>query len=127
MVFPASGCEMMANVRRRDISFVLLIYKVCLMLVHYSLDAVMQAILPIGNFNVICFLDFCFVEYAVAGPMSRSGVVGTAAWQHTAAGDARDTMNGLGEIIPRDGPLVTVMVDAVFPFLGLSDGDNGRR
>ena len=83
-----------------------------------------QALVPVGNGDAVGLFDFALVEHAVEGAVCPAGVLVAADGFHP-AGDAGQTVDGDGEVVPAAGPFVGEVVDARHEGLGREHGKDG--
>ena len=76
-----------------------------------ALDALTEAVFPVGYFEVKCLFYFCLVEHAVMGTCGRRGIFGGVERPNMAGGDTCKAVYGLGEVVPRRDALVREMID----------------
>lgn len=89
------------------------------------MHALREALFPMRDFDAKGFLDFCLVQHAVGWSVSRCGIFSGVQRLDVASGDARNAMNGLGEVVPAGNPLVGEVVDARHDAL-VDDGHDGQ-
>ena len=90
-------------------------------------NALLEAVLPVGDFQVIGLLDLGLVEDAVVRTCYGCGVLGGVQGTDVASGDAGQPVNGLGEVVPRADALVGEVEDARLNALGDSSHDSSGQ
>lgn len=83
-----------------------------------------EALFPMRDFDAEGFLDFCLVQHAVSWSVSRCGIFSGVQRFDVTGGDARNAMDGLGEVVPAGNALVGEVVDARHDAL-VDDGHDG--
>ena len=89
------------------------------------MHALREALFPMRDFDAKGFLDFCLVQHAVGWSVSRCRIFCGVQRLDVAGGDARDAVNGLGEVVPAGNPFVGEVVDARHDAL-VDDGHDGQ-
>ena len=85
----------------------------------------LQAVEPVGDGDLEGGFEFGLVQHAVGRAVSLGREFIAVAGLHVTGRDACQTMDRLGEVIPRDNALVAVVIDAGIPLVGSDDGDDG--
>ncbi len=88
------------------------------------MHALREALFPMRDFDAEGFLDFCLVQHAVGWSVSRCGIFSGVQRLDVASGDARNAVNGLGEVVPAGNTFVGEVIDARHDAL-VDDGHDG--
>ena len=122
VVLPASGCEMIANVRLLSIS----LFSSSLMKVRFSdlssfldshlLQTSFQRVTPVWNLQSVIALDLVFAHYGVEGALSRCRILGGAYGVYFCLFSGY-VENRFGEVVPRGDSFVCEMVYSRLPVL----------
>ena len=84
-----------------------------------------QAFVPMRYGEPVGLFYPALVEDAVKGTVCPAGILVAADRLYPASGDAGQSVNGNGEVVPTASPLVGEMVYARHKRLGLQYGENG--
>ena len=75
-------------------------------------DAVVECVFPMSDFDAECAFDFCFVEQRIEWSLGGCGIFGRVQGVDGAGVDAGDAMDGDGEVVPRSCAFIGEVIDA---------------